>query len=45
MQSHYSCTIRQNSSSKAFVRAHSKKAKVVVPYEAKIVPMPVAVNQ
>jgi integrase len=36
-------------SSKAFVRAYSKKAKVIVPsledYERKIVPMPVAVNQ
>jgi integrase len=36
-------------SSKAFARAYSKKAKVIVPslkdYEAKIVPMPVAVNQ
>jgi integrase len=36
-------------SSKAFARAYSKKAKVVVPsledYEAKIVPMPMAVNQ
>jgi len=36
-------------SSKAFARAYSKKARVVVPsleeYEAKIVPMPVAVNQ
>jgi integrase len=36
-------------SSKAFARAYSKNAKVVVPsledYEAKIVPMPVAVNQ
>jgi integrase len=36
-------------SSKAFARAYSKKAKVVVPsledYEAKIVPMPLAVNQ
>jgi integrase len=36
-------------SSKAFVRAYSRKARVVVPsledYEAKIVPMPVAVNQ
>ncbi len=36
-------------SSKAFVRAYSKKAKVVVPsledYERKIVPMPMAVNQ
>ncbi len=36
-------------SSKAFVRAYSKKAKVIVPsledYERKILPMPVAVNQ
>ncbi len=36
-------------SSKAFARAYSKNAKVVVPsleeYEAKIVPMPLAVNQ
>jgi site-specific recombinase XerD len=36
-------------SSKAFVRAYSKKARVIVPsledYEAKIVPMPLAVNQ
>jgi integrase len=36
-------------SSKAFARAYSKKAKVVVPsledYERKIVPMPMAVNQ
>ncbi len=36
-------------SSKAFARAYSKKAKVIVPsledYERKIVPMPVAVNQ
>ena len=36
-------------SSKAFARAYSKKAKVIVPsleeYEAKIVPMPRAVNQ
>jgi integrase len=36
-------------SSKAFARAYSKNAKVVVPsledYEAKIVPMPMAVNQ
>jgi hypothetical protein len=36
-------------SSKAFARAYSKNAKVVVPsledYEAKIVPLPVAVNQ
>jgi integrase len=36
-------------SSKAFARAYSKKAKVVVPslevYEAKIVPMPMVVNQ
>ncbi len=36
-------------SSKASVRAYSKKAKVIVPsledYERKIVPMPVAVNQ
>lgn len=35
--------------SKAFARAYSKKAKVIVPsledYEAKIVPMPVAANQ
>lgn len=35
--------------SKAFARACSKKAKVIVPssedYEAKIVPMPAAVNQ
>lgn len=35
--------------SKAFARAYSKKAKVIVPsledYEAKIVPLPVAVNQ
>jgi hypothetical protein len=34
-------------SSKAFVRAYSKKARVVVPsledYEAKIVPMPAAI--
>jgi integrase len=36
-------------SSKAFARAYSKKAKVIVPsledYERKIVPMPMAVNQ
>jgi len=36
-------------SSKAFVLAYSRKAKVVVPsledYEAKIVSMPLAVNQ
>jgi hypothetical protein len=36
-------------SSKAFVRAYSRKARVVVPsledYEAKIVPLPIAVNQ
>jgi integrase len=36
-------------SSKAFVRAYSKKARVVVPsledYEAKVVPLPMAVNQ
>jgi integrase len=36
-------------SSKAFVRAYSKKARVVVPsledYEAKVVPMPMALNQ
>jgi integrase len=36
-------------SSKAFARAYSRKAKVIVPsledYERKIVPMPVAVNQ
>jgi integrase len=36
-------------SSKAFARAYSRKAKVVVPsledYERKIVPMPIAVNQ
>jgi hypothetical protein len=36
-------------SSKAFVRAYSRKAKVVVPsledYERKIVPMSLAVNQ
>jgi hypothetical protein len=36
-------------SSKALVRAHSKKARVVVPsledYEAKVVPLPMAVNQ
>ena len=36
-------------SSKAFARAYSKNAKVIVPsleeYEAKIVPMPTAVNQ
>ena len=36
-------------SSKAFVRAYSKKASVIVPsledYERKILPMPVAVNQ
>jgi hypothetical protein len=36
-------------SSKAFVRAYSKNAKVVVPsleeYEAKILPMPVATIQ
>ncbi len=36
-------------SSKAFARAYSKNAKVIVPsleeYEAKIVPMPMAVNQ
>jgi integrase len=36
-------------SSKAFARAYSKKAKVIVPsledYEKKIVPLPVAVNQ
>ncbi|HEY3855971.1 MAG TPA: tyrosine-type recombinase/integrase [Verrucomicrobiae bacterium] len=36
-------------SSKAFARAYSKKAKVIVPsledYERKIVPMPIAVNQ
>ena len=36
-------------SSKAFARAYSKKAKVIVPsledYEAKIVPLPMAVNQ
>jgi integrase len=36
-------------SSKAFVRAYSKKARVVVPsledYEAKVVPMPMVVNQ
>ena len=36
-------------SSKAFTRAYFKKARVIVPsledYEAKIVPMPVAVNQ
>jgi integrase len=36
-------------SSKAFARAYSKKAKVIVPsleeYEAKIVAMPIAVNQ
>jgi hypothetical protein len=35
--------------SKAFVRAYSTKARVIVPsledYEAKIVPLPVAVNQ
>jgi hypothetical protein len=36
-------------SSKAFARAYSKKAKVIVPsleeYERRIVPMPAAVNQ
>jgi len=36
-------------SSKAFARAYSRKAKVIVPsledYEAKIVLLPVAVNQ
>jgi integrase len=36
-------------SSKAFARAYSKNAKVVVPsledYEAKVIPLPVAVNQ
>jgi integrase len=36
-------------SSKAFVRAYSKKGRVIVPsledYERKILPMPVAVNQ
>ncbi len=34
---------------KAFARAYSKRAKVIVPaleaYEAKIVPLPMAVNQ
>ncbi|MGA2544324.1 MAG: hypothetical protein ABSG78_22460 [Verrucomicrobiota bacterium] len=36
-------------SSKAFVRAYSKKARVIVPsledYEAQIVKLPLAVNQ
>jgi hypothetical protein len=35
--------------SKAFARAYSKNAKVIVPsleeYERKIVPLPIAVNQ